>query len=138
MWSRIFWGLGLGFGLHAQINPLPTPPVPLGIGAGVALAGLPRGRRQHHLHVGFLWGFMGFRALGFELRAQINPLPNLPVPLGIGALVSRWLGFRVGVADINVRGRVRAACKPLLNRVPLVGGVKARARSPWPHCGRNQ
>ena len=38
---------------------------------------------------------------GFVSGAQINPLPNLPVPLGIGALASRWLGSRVGVADIS-------------------------------------
>jgi hypothetical protein len=70
------------------------------------------------------------------LTVQINPLPNLPVPLGIGQLLSRFLGMRVGVADINLRGRVRLAMKPLLNKVPIIGAVKVQGSTilHWLSC----
>ena len=58
---------------------------------------------------------------------QINPLPNLPVPLGIGRLVAEWLGMRVGVSDINLHGRVRFNMRPLMGKLPIVGGVKVIA-----------
>lgn len=56
--------------------------------------------------------------------AQINPLPSLPVPLGIGQLIAEWLGMRVGVSDINLHGRVRINMRPLMAKLPIVGGVK--------------
>lgn len=58
---------------------------------------------------------------------QINPLPNLPVPLGIGHMVARWLAMRVGVSNLNLHGRVRFAMAPLMSRLPVVGGVKVSA-----------
>ncbi len=58
---------------------------------------------------------------------QINPLPNLPVPLGIGHMVARWLAMRVGVSNINLHGRVRFAMAPLMSKLPVVGGVKVAA-----------
>ncbi len=56
--------------------------------------------------------------------AQINPLPRLPVPLGIGQFISEWLGMRVGVSDINLHGRVRINMRPLMAKLPIVGGVQ--------------
>ncbi len=53
-------------------------------------------------------------------------MPKLPVPLGIGAFISKWLGMRVGVANINLHGRVRIAARPLLSKLPVVGGVKVK------------
>lgn len=70
---------------------------------------------------------VGCRVCGPELYdgvAQINPLPNLPVPLGIGQLIAEWLGMRVGVSDINLHGRVRINMRPLMAKLPIVGGVK--------------
>lgn len=66
------------------------------------------------------------------LWLQINPLPNLPMPLGIGEMLSKFLGMRVGVSDINIHGRVRLALRPLLNKTPVVGGVKVTQPSTAP------
>ena len=55
---------------------------------------------------------------------QINPLPNLPVPLGIGHMIAGWLGMRAGVSDLYIRGRIRVAMKPLMSQIPVVGAIK--------------
>ncbi|BDA51337.1 Synaptotagmin-2 [Coccomyxa sp. Obi] len=65
-----------------------------------------------------------------KFQLQINPLPNLPVPLGIGHMVARWLAMRVGVSNINLHGRVRFALTPLMSKIPVVGGVKVSLVDP--------
>lgn len=59
--------------------------------------------------------------------AQICPFPKLPVPLGIGQLLARYLRMRVGVTNFFFQGRVRLSMHPLLNKMPVVGAIKARA-----------
>ena len=55
---------------------------------------------------------------------QINPLPKLPVPLGIGRMIARFLSMRAGVSDLFIRGRLRITLKPLMSQLPVVGAVK--------------
>ena len=55
---------------------------------------------------------------------QINPLPNLPVPLGIGHMLAQFLGMRAGVSDLYIRGRLRIMLKPLMSQMPVVGAIK--------------
>lgn len=56
--------------------------------------------------------------------AQVCPLPKLPVPLGIGQLLARYLRMRVGVTNFFFQGRVRLSMHPLLNKMPVVGAIK--------------
>ncbi|EIE19981.1 hypothetical protein COCSUDRAFT_44371 [Coccomyxa subellipsoidea C-169] len=65
-----------------------------------------------------------------KFQLQINPLPRLPVPLGIGQFISEWLGMRVGVSDINLHGRVRINMRPLMAKLPIVGGVQVSLVDP--------
>ena len=55
---------------------------------------------------------------------QINPLPNLPVPLGIGHMIAQFLGMRAGVSDLYIRGRLLIMLKPLMSQMPVVGAIK--------------
>lgn len=64
------------------------------------------------------------------LRAQICPFPKLPVPLGIGQLLARYLRMRVGVTNFFFQGRVRLSMHPLLNKMPVVGALKVRPHAP--------
>ncbi|CAL5226034.1 g8845 [Coccomyxa viridis] len=59
-----------------------------------------------------------------KFQLKINPLPNLPVPLGIGHMVARFLGMRAGVSDLYIRGRLRISLKPLMSQMPVVGAIK--------------
>ena len=60
------------------------------------------------------------------------PLPKLPVPLGIGQLLARYLRMRVGVTNFFFQGRVRLSMHPLLNKLPVVGAIKVLPTSPDP------
>ena len=59
-----------------------------------------------------------------RIALQINPLPNLPLPLGVGHMIARFLGMRAGVCDLYIRGRLRITLKPLMGQMPVIGAVK--------------
>ncbi len=73
-------------------------------------------------------GHEAFECLQFNRQTcaamQINPLPKLPVPLGIGHMIARFLAMRAGVSDLFIRGRLRITLKPLMSQLPVVGAVK--------------
>ena len=39
-------------------------------------------------------------------------------------MVAQFLGMRVGVSDLYIRGRLRISLKPLMSQMPVVGAVK--------------
>ncbi|KAK9843817.1 hypothetical protein WJX81_007480 [Elliptochloris bilobata] len=65
-----------------------------------------------------------------KFQLQICPFPKLPVPLGIGQLLARYLRMRVGVTNFFFQGRVRLSLHPLLNKMPVVGAVKVALVEP--------